>query len=138
MIKKTLLVCMPDFPFPARKNGISIRYFPILEHAAKTFDIHLLVIANGQVGSENIVEAEKFCTKVSVYVRQHKSVGAARKLVARIKSLFPFGIPYEQIYFDEKNITQFIKSHPFCIWNKKIIELSFYERPLQTNSFYGK
>lgn len=110
MSKKKLLVCMPDFPFPARKNGISIRYFPILEHAAKTFDIHLVVIANGQVGLEEIAEAKKFCPKVSVYTRQPQHVSSITKLKVRLKSFFPVGIPYEQIHFDEKEVAAFIAS----------------------------
>ncbi len=108
MTRKSLLVCMPDFPFPARKNGISIRYYPILEHASKNFDIHLLVVANGHVGEEGIAEAEKFCSKVSIYVRKPHSVSLFTKLKARIKSLLPIGVPYDQLYFDEKEIAQFI------------------------------
>jgi len=99
---------MPDFPFPARKNGISIRYFPILEHASKDFDIHLLVIANGHVEEEGIAEAEKFCTKVSIYVRKPHAVSLFTKLKARVKSLLPIGVPYNQLYFDENEISKFI------------------------------
>lgn len=109
MIKKKLLVCIPDFPFPARKNGISIRYAPILEHASKEFDIHLVVIANGNVNAEAITDAQKICSKISVYVRQPQSISLYTKLKARIKSLFPIGVPFGHVHYDQEKIAQFIK-----------------------------
>lgn len=106
--KKNLLVCMPDFPFPARKNGISIRYYPILEHAAKKFNIHLLIIAEGKVGQEAILEAKQFCEKISVHTRTPKNVSTFKKLTYRTKSLIPYTLPFDLIRYDEKDIETFI------------------------------
>lgn len=106
--KKSLFVCMSDLPFPARKNGISIRYYPILEHAAQKFDIHLLVIANESIDKEDLAEAKKFCKKISVYVRKPQPVKLGTKLVKRMASLFPFTTPFEKIYYDEKEIAHYI------------------------------
>lgn len=106
--KKNLLVCMPDFPFPARKNGISIRYYPILEQAAKTFNIHLLIIADGHVSEEGIQQAKGVCNKVSVYARQPHTVSKLRKLFTRIKAFIPYSLPFDLIRYDEQLIANFI------------------------------
>lgn len=105
-----LLVCIPDFPFPARKNGISIRYYPILEHAAKSFDIHLIAITNSNVSLEGIAAAKNFCSKVSIFTRKHEKIGIFQKLKARIKSLTPFQTPFDYVHYDKENIDDFIRS----------------------------
>lgn len=105
-----LLVCIPDFPFPARKNGISIRYYPILEHAAKSFDIHLIAITNSNVSPTGIEVAKEFCTKVSVFTRKQEKIGVFRKLKARLKSLIPFQTPFTYVHYDERQIADFIKN----------------------------
>lgn len=106
--KKNLLVCMPDFPFPARKNGISIRYYPILEQAAKNFNIHLLIIAEGEVGEEGVNQAKVFCNKVSIYVRKPQQVSKLKKLLTRIKAFTPYTQPFDLIRYDEPQIARFI------------------------------
>lgn len=106
--KKKLLVCMPDFPFPARKNGISIRYFPILEHAAKSFDIHLLTVVEGNVSDEFITEAKKLCSQVSIYVRKPKKVSLLTKLVSRLRALIPGNTPFSYFQYDKPEIAHFI------------------------------
>lgn len=107
--KKQLLVCIPDFPFPVRKNGISIRYFPILEHAAKRFDIHLITIVDGNVSEALIEEAEKICAKVSVYVRKPKQVSLPIKVIRRIQSIIPGNTPFPYVQYDEDDIRAFIQ-----------------------------
>jgi glycosyltransferase involved in cell wall biosynthesis len=107
--KKKLLVCMPDFPFPARKNGISIRYYPILEQAAKKFNIHLLIIAEGHVGEDGIQQAKVFCDRVSIYVRKPQEVSKFKKLLTRIKALVPYTLPFDMVRYDEQLIARFIE-----------------------------
>ncbi|WP_062059819.1 glycosyltransferase family 4 protein [Cellvibrio sp. OA-2007] len=108
--KKKLLLCIPDFPFPARKNGISIRYYPILENAAKSFDIHLIAITNSTPKSADMETAKSICSKVSVFTRTHKKVGALQKIKARFKSLIPNQTPFDYVHYDEQQIANFIKN----------------------------
>lgn len=114
MMKKRLLVCMPDLPFPARKNGISIRYYPIIVHASAIFDIHLLVISNGDgksdIDIEGLHEAKKYCTNISVYHRKPKKVNFLTKLYARAKTLLPVTTPFTELRYDEAEIASFIKT----------------------------
>ncbi|MBK8187792.1 MAG: glycosyltransferase [Cellvibrio sp.] len=107
--KKKLLVCIPDFPFPARKNGISIRYFPIIEHLSADYDIHLLSIVNGSVSLELQHEALRFCSRLSIYMRCPLMVGVGRKIFSRLKSSVPGQIPFEFFRYDNSHIEHFIK-----------------------------
>lgn len=114
MSKKKLLLCIPDLPFPARKNGISIRYYPIIMQAKKNFDIHLLVIANegatSDTNTESLDEAKGICSEVSLYCRKPKKVSLAKKIVTRIKSLIPRTTPFPEVRYDEKDIALFIEN----------------------------
>lgn len=96
-------------PFPARKNGISIRYYPIIEHASKQFDIHLLVISDDPIAAECIAEAEQFCKKVSIYQRTPKNISLLKKIYYRIKSFYPAGLPFPFLRYDEREIDNFFQ-----------------------------
>lgn len=109
MSKKKLLICMTDYPFPARKNGISIRYYPIIEHAAKTFDIHLIAFTEGAVSDEQLMLAQPFCERISIYARKRESVSLFSKIKARLWSLLPGNLPYKFVRYDKKNIVDFLK-----------------------------
>jgi glycosyltransferase involved in cell wall biosynthesis len=113
MRKKTLMLCMPDVPFPARKNGISIRYYPIIEHLRRHFDIHLVVISNGKGDTEidqaGITEANTFCKEVSIYRRTPKQVSITYKIFTRLKTFIPGSTPYPEFRYDHEEISNFIK-----------------------------
>lgn len=113
MRKKTLLLCMPDIPFPARKNGISIRYYPIIEHIRQHFDIHLVVISNDRGDTEidqaGITEANEFCLQVSIYRRSSKQMSTGYKILTRLKTFIPGATPYPEFRYDYEEISRFVK-----------------------------
>lgn len=108
-MKETLFICMTHLPYPVRKNGISIRYFPIIEHLAKRFDIHLLVVADYPVSNEEITEAKQYVKHCSIYIRQPLKVSLARKIFVRLKTLLPNQLPFPTYCYDEAQISQFIE-----------------------------
>lgn len=108
-MKETLFICMTHLPYPVRKNGISIRYFPIIEHLAKRFDIHLLVVADYPVSSEEIAEAKQYVKQCSIYIRQPLNVSLARKIFVRLKALLPNQLPFPTYCYDEAQISHFVE-----------------------------
>jgi glycosyltransferase involved in cell wall biosynthesis len=108
MDKKTLLICLTDMPFPARKNGISIRYFPIIAHASKTHNIHLLIISDAPINQESVAQAKQYCSHISVYERRPKNISIYKKIFNRLKTLLPFGVPFTHLRNDETEICAFI------------------------------
>ena len=110
--KPEILICLPDLPYPARKNGISIRYFPILRHISQFFRVHLLCIVDIPPQRDEIEQAEKDCEHISIHVRQKKPVSTLTKLILRTSSLIPSlnDVPFSYLCYDQKNIEQFIKT----------------------------
>lgn len=108
-MKETLFICMTHLPYPVRKNGISIRYFPIIAHLAKRFDIHLLVVADSPVSNEEIAEAELFVKRCSIYIRQPMNISLATKIFVRLKTLLPNQLPFPTYCYDEAQISHFIE-----------------------------
>ncbi len=112
MKKPKLLLCLEDFPFPARRNGFSIRYFPIIEHFSRKFDIDIFAIVPVTPSEDEIVSAKNFCEKVTIYQRVKCRVGLPRKIATRIVSLLPFAKPYDCVRYDQRYIEQaFIQDH---------------------------
>ena len=108
--KKKLLICISDYPFPARKNGISIRYYPIIEHVSTIFDIHLMAITDGRVSEDQLQDAYKFCSKVSVYTKRSHPTSTIKKILLRAGSLIPGRLPFKYVRYDQKHLEEFIKT----------------------------
>jgi glycosyltransferase involved in cell wall biosynthesis len=106
--KPSLLVFIGDLPFPARKNGISIRYFPILEKASKEYDIDLICVCDYPIEEIDIVEAKKYCKRVAIFTRKHKKASFIKKITSRAKSLLPLALPYNLLHHDERDIELFL------------------------------
>lgn len=113
--KPSLLACLPDFPFPARKNGVSIRYAPILTYLSRFYDIHLICITGGIPAEVDMQQAESIFTKIDIYIRKKSIVPLSTKL-ARWASTFNFTstkTPFSYLYYDDADIESFIhqKTH---------------------------
>lgn len=109
-VKPTLLICLPDFPFPIRKNGLSIRYLPIIEHASKNFDVHLLCILDNELPDAELDQAKKICKNVYIYNRIKRSPSAIIKVVLKLISLIPGQTPFSQLCYDRAEIQNFIRT----------------------------
>lgn len=113
--KPSLLACLPDFPFPARKNGVSIRYAPILTYLSRFYDIHLICITGGIPAEVDMQQAESIFTRIDIYVRKKSIVPLSTKL-ARWASTFNFTstkTPFSYLCYDDADIGSFIhqKTH---------------------------
>ena len=108
MKKGKLLLSLGDFPFPARKNGYSIRYFPIIEHFSKLYDMEALVFCDWPVGDEHVEFASKYFSKISIFHRQNVSLNIWRKLLIRLIAFLPGAKPYECVRYDQKLIDEFL------------------------------
>lgn len=107
-MKKSILLCMMDLPFPVRKNGISIRYYPIIEHLAKTHDIDLLVVSNNEIDACDIEEAEQVVNRCQIYLRTPSQVSFWRKVGVRLRTLLPGVPPFPMYCYDQDQISEFI------------------------------
>ena len=61
MIKNRILFIFTVVPYPVRANGVSIRYFPLIQFLAGRYDIDIILIANENSGQEDIGELKRYC-----------------------------------------------------------------------------
>ncbi|WP_027328173.1 glycosyltransferase [Marinimicrobium agarilyticum] len=108
MYRKKILIIIPTFPYPARRNGVSIRYFPIIEHLGRTNDVHVVCICNKAFDEIYIKELKKHVSDVSVYVREKVNPNIVSKMKNRIASLVPGRKPYSFRCYDNERIKDFI------------------------------
>src|SRR5688572_6545784 len=100
MTKKSMLVVMADTPFPARKNGISVRYYPLLKRLARDVDLHLLCFVH-DAGQVEIPEDLRACLKsFEVLVRSGRKPPLPHRLFVQLRRILPFGIPYFLYEYD--------------------------------------
>lgn len=113
--KPSLLACLPDFPFPARKNGVAIRYAPILTYLSRFYDIHLICITGGVPAEAERQQAEGIFNTIDIYTRKKSIIQLSTKLV-RWASTFNFTstkTPFSYLCYDDADIELFIhqKTH---------------------------
>jgi glycosyltransferase involved in cell wall biosynthesis len=66
MKKQSILMLFTILPYPIRANGVSIRYFPIIQYLSKNHEIDLIFVDGRPSSSRNVEELQKYCRKVTV------------------------------------------------------------------------
>ncbi|WP_323813278.1 glycosyltransferase [Cellvibrio sp. NN19] len=110
--KSRLLICVPDFPFPARKNGVSIRYAPILTDLSQYYDIHLICISSGTPIEADLALAQNLFRTIDIYTRKKTAIPLITKLWRRIAALnfLKPNTPFNYLCYDAEHIETFIRS----------------------------
>jgi glycosyltransferase involved in cell wall biosynthesis len=108
-LRESLLLIFPEVPYPARENGISIRYTPIIERLHVKYDIHLALILRPGVRFCSDDYFSGMCKSISVHQRQSFSVSLLSRIFTRLLKCFPVGVPYQSYYYDNREIDRFLK-----------------------------
>lgn len=88
MTRKSLLVCLPAAPFPARQNGISVRYAPILTALKNTFDIDVIQVVSPWA-PEMATGADKgLFRRYDNVVRSREKPSIWRRFFVRVRTFF--------------------------------------------------
>lgn len=90
---KSMLVVLPLAPWPARDNGVSIRYYPIIEHLATRHSIDVYV--HGELRSA--VPRDPILDSLHRVIIEHanrRSPRAGDRLLTLVEAFSPFGQPY--------------------------------------------
>ena len=106
----SILMVFPELPYPARANGVSIRYAPIIEKLSSAFHIDVAVILRPGVEVPQEFNAiTALCRNAFVLHRQIKSLPLYKKLLIRAAKLFPLGTPYYAYCNDLDEIRNFLR-----------------------------
>lgn len=90
--RRSLLVIVPRVPWPPRRSGFSVRYFPLLRHLAARHSVHLMVLGDREAWSPDSPFGPG-CTVEHVDVSGRRPSLAAR-VGAIARGLLPGRVPY--------------------------------------------
>jgi glycosyltransferase involved in cell wall biosynthesis len=92
--RKSILMIFPLVPWPARENGVSIRYYPVLESLSRKHDIDVFVHSDPQSATpeDAVVRALR---RVAIQHRNKSSPGITDRILTVAEMLSPFGRPYQ-------------------------------------------
>jgi glycosyltransferase involved in cell wall biosynthesis len=90
--RRSLLVVVPRVPWPPRRSGFSVRYYPLLKYLSARHSVHLMIVGDREAWTQDCPFGEG-CTVEYVDVS-----GRAPPLAARLsviaRSAWPAGAPY--------------------------------------------
>lgn len=119
--RKSILIVLPVAPWPARQNGISIRYYPMIEALTKKYDVDLFVHSEPRqaLPQDHVTTALR-----RLFVRNKDS--SPPDLSDRIRTLSesfsPFGQPYKFSRYHAADVLHQLRrftsgqSHDTVLW----------------------
>jgi glycosyltransferase involved in cell wall biosynthesis len=92
--RKSILMVLPLVPWPARENGVSIRYYPVLESLSRKHEIDVFVHSESRstIADDPIVRALR---RVAVEHKDKSPPELADRVLTVMEMLSPFGRPYQ-------------------------------------------
>ena len=118
MKTQRVLVVLPATPYPARAQGLSLRYYPILKYLKSQWHVDLIVLDEIEMSQEfadNIVElCDRYLT-ASPYAEDQP--GLVSKLSLGVHSLLPNTAPYDSVRHGDSSfkdqLHQFVDGHTY-------------------------
>lgn len=106
---KKILLVFSELPYPARLNGISIRYAPIIAALGRRHEVHVAVIVrpNETRYPEGL---EDICESVEVFRRGRVHPSLVQRLSTRVTKCFSNDVPYPLYSYDNAEIERFLRT----------------------------
>ncbi len=97
--KKTLLLVVPELPFPPTKNGLTLRYYPMIRELSKYMTIDLVCFSE-KSKSLDLGDLSRYSNSITVLNRDRSASTIIKKLQSLLCKISPWGIPYEFYHHD--------------------------------------
>jgi glycosyltransferase involved in cell wall biosynthesis len=105
-LKARLLLVLPIVPWPVRRNGISLRFAPIVDYLAQRFDLDVLVVAQGKESVPTSGPIQQ-CHSVTVVQAPVSTLAPwMRKIRTLFRNLVPWGAPPGSLGFASHELEQ--------------------------------
>lgn len=120
-MRRSVLLVFPLFPYPARENGISIRWAPILEHLAQHNEVHVVVICANEVHAPDLERLQGLCASVRIHRRERVTPSRMKRALLRLRSMLPGATPHALYCYDRASIASFMRKvaredHDAIVW----------------------
>ena len=66
MVNNRILLIFTVMPYPLRANGVSIRYFPLIQYLARRYEIDIILICNENRSQKDLEELKYYCNKICI------------------------------------------------------------------------
>lgn len=107
-VGKTILLVFSELPYPARLNGISIRYAPIITELARRHDVHVALIVRPDE-SRYPEGLDQICKSVQIFRRGRVQASLAQRISTRVTKCFSRDVPYPLYSYDNAQIERFLR-----------------------------
>jgi len=109
-MKAKVLVVMPESPYPPRKNGIALRYYPLLLRLCERFDIDLAMTVDDDKAATNVGELEHKLQRVIPLRRINVQPSLSHRIYAQLHRISPVGVPFGHYYYGAQAMAAQFKS----------------------------
>jgi len=98
MMNRKLLFVFTEVPYPVRANGVSVRYFPLMEYLSGKYDIDIILI-NGTPGEQDdITQLKRYCNNLwRIPDPKYLEHTVYENLSAKVKFFLPWTPPISQV-----------------------------------------
>lgn len=106
--KREILIILPAAPWPARMNGISIRYYPLIESLARRHHVDLFVHSE----LRDVPPDDPLIKALRNVTVKHKSAQPPRildRIITLAEALSPFGEPYRFARYHTQIVGQYLR-----------------------------
>ncbi len=105
--KLRILLGFRSVPYPLRAHGLSVRYFPIIEHLSKRHEVDLLVINSDVEELGNLEGIRQYCRKVSILPDSRGNHhGIFTRLTTYATFLLPWTPPLSVVVHNGSKVTR--------------------------------
>lgn len=116
---KRVLVVMPEVPFPPRKNGVTLRYYPLLLRLSKKFRLTLAAVTD-----HDDIELGDLRACLDDFIplqRANSQPSLITKILAQRLRFFPLGVPYDYFKYTTNNISKqigkvLVREYDAIVW----------------------
>jgi hypothetical protein len=91
-----LLVILPVFPWPARRDGMAVRFLPILQYLGRRHLVDLIVIDDA-VDSDAATHIPELASVSFLQSGERRLPVLLRKLITAARGIAPVGAPMGEI-----------------------------------------
>jgi glycosyltransferase involved in cell wall biosynthesis len=128
--KARLLLVLPIVPWPIRRNGISLRFAPIVDYLGQRYELDLLVLADEDAALQLNGELEQCHSLVIIKVPISSLPAWVRRIRTVLLTLAPWGAPHGRLRYAQRRLELAVlgylkdRSYPSIIWATNHLEIA--------------
>jgi polysaccharide biosynthesis protein PslH len=128
--KARLLLVLPIVPWPIRRNGISLRFGPIVNYLAQRYELDLLILADEKAFLQPNGQIEQCHSLVVIKVPISSLPAWLRRIRTVLLSLAPWGAPHGRLRYAQRRLERAVlgylndRSYAVIIWATNHLEIA--------------